>query len=131
MRFSLPLAILGIVAVIAVGLLIDSPWSSGGDDHSKSGIASQLGQMMEEQHAPPELTKCFVASVERQLTDREVELAYERMPPEADLGKMPVTQLPPPLGEKATRAALLCTQRLLRSGASRREIAEMMQRMAR
>jgi hypothetical protein len=132
MSRKLALVILGIAAVIVVGLLIDSPWSSGGDNHSKASIVSDLNHMLEDHQAPPAFRKCFVASIDKQIGEAEVERAYERMPPESKLGETPITQLPPPLGEKVSRVGLFCLERMMRTGRySRQEIAQMMLRMGR
>lgn len=130
MRPSFAIAILVVAAVIVVGLLIDSPWSSDNGDHSKATVVANLSKIMEEHHVPPKLSKCFVSLMEKEVSEAEVRRAYAKEAPMMRESQSPIAEFPPPLSEKVSRIGLLCLGRMIRSGDySRQEIGSLMQGM--
>jgi hypothetical protein len=122
-RFAVLLAAIAALVV----LIVWSPWSSSGEDHSKEAMLAEASSLLEENDAPPELTRCFVGALAKNVTDKEVEEAYAALPEGADQSDANVFELSPQLSSKVSRYALICLQRLVRSGKyNPREISEML-----
>lgn len=124
-------AVLVTAIAVVIGLIIWSPWSSG-EDHSKDELLAKVSNTLEESNAPPELTHCFVGALAKNLTEDEVQSAYDALPDGADDSGLGVLDLSPELRGKISQYGILCLQRVMRSGKYKpQDFARMFQGSAR
>ena len=130
MRPNRRFAVLVLAIIAGIGLIIVSPWDSG-EEHNKATLLGQVSATLEEHHAPPQLTRCFVGALEKNLTEDEVQSAYDAVPNGADGTSSEIANFGPALKGKVARYGLLCLQRLVQSGKyTQQEMAQLLRRMA-
>jgi hypothetical protein len=111
------LILLSLIAIVALILLITSPWDSGGADQNKAGLLTSIGAVLEQNEAPNQYTRCFLGILQKNLTEEEVRASYEEMPSSAgNQGGIAVLNYPSAASQKVSQAGLLCAQRLIQSG---------------
>ncbi len=115
MRPNRRFAVLVLAVLVVIGLIVTSPWDSG-EDHSKEALLGRVSGTLEEQEAPPQLTKCFVDALAKHLTEDEVQSAYDTLPDGAeDKTGLGVVESSPALRGEVSKYGLLCLQRLVGS----------------